>query len=294
MPAFSYACLSFLLLWAFAWPVAAQNKADCVWFQPLNGLQCYDSIVTAPGCAANVQVIVMNVPTGNQDLIQLTYKPPGAEVTVSNVPLEQSVKAAPGSFADATARTQVLTTFEWIPSLSSAGTNNTIGIAFNGASTANCPEFQRLCSFSFVVQKCRFCAGARDSLDTIAAQYGRHWTQLWSSNPSLLSPDTLAAQTLTESGSGIMILGNTYSPRAGDTWAMLSVRFGIPVDLLHRLNPDKTTSSNGNIKPVEHREGYLPVPAGSNALVQIDPASLLCIMPETCPQYRPSMPGISW
>mmetsp|Transcript_20829 Transcript_20829/g.49581 ORF Transcript_20829/g.49581 Transcript_20829/m.49581 type:complete len:255 (+) Transcript_20829:211-975(+) len=118
--------------------------------------------------------------------------------------------------------------------------------------------------FSIQVVKCRYCVNERDSLHSIAADFNTHWTQIWSSNIDILtSPDTL------RTGDEIA-LGNVYHTQFGDTWKYLSVRFGTSVESLQRLNPEMRYAAI--------------IPGGLS----------MCVMPETCPERRPAVPGISW
>ena len=134
-----------------------------------------------------------------------------------------------------------------------------------------------VCSFFVTVQKCRYCAGERDSVYNLAAQFGRHWSQIWSSNPPLLSPDTLLVGQL-------LTLGNSYRVQNGDTWSSISVRFGASVSLLQTLNPDFTPSTS---------PGVFVDSVGLYALT-VSLNATMCIMPETCAADRPVVPGISW
>mmetsp|Transcript_38498 Transcript_38498/g.78937 ORF Transcript_38498/g.78937 Transcript_38498/m.78937 type:complete len:256 (-) Transcript_38498:44-811(-) len=147
--------------------------------------------------------------------------------------------------------------FEWKPELKDAGFYEGLQMNMYGCDDP--------AEFSIRVVKCRYCINERDSLHSLAAQFNVHWTQIWSSNPgALLSPDALQA------GQEI-ILGNNYTTVFGDTWMYLSVRFGATIPAMKALNPD---------------------------FVQYDaiiPGGLsMCVMPETCPERRPAVPGISW
>lgn len=97
-----------------------------------------------------------------------------------------------------------------------------------------------------------------------------------------MSPDNITGQNPSNNMDGLIQLGNTYRARLGDTWSSLSVRFGIPVDLLQRLNPDFADDQGSFV------DGSKLFPAAQAA------GSLICIMPETCPAFRPPVPGISW
>lgn len=97
-----------------------------------------------------------------------------------------------------------------------------------------------------------------------------------------MSPDNITGSNPTDPTSALIQLGNQYRARLGDTWSSLAVRFGTPVDLLKRLNPD-FADDQGN-----YVDGSLLYPTA------LSMGSLICIMPETCPMYRPPVPGISW
>ena len=43
------------------------------------------------------------------------------------------------------------------------------------------------------VNKCKMCLSEDQTLESIAGLYNRHWSQIWSVNPSLLSPDKISA-----------------------------------------------------------------------------------------------------
>lgn len=155
--------------------------------------------------------------------------------------------------------------FRWKPSLEQAGYYNTValskcveatGFGSTGAGT-----------ITLNVIKCKYCINDKDSAHSVAAMFGRHWTQIWSSNHAVVSPDRLAVGHLIN-------LGNTYTTVAGDTWQYLAVRFGLSVQLLERLNPEL-------------------VGADLNKLV-LAPGTDVCIMPETCPERRPTVAGITW
>jgi len=171
--------------------------------------------------------------------------------------------------------------FEWVPDLSNAGRTYSTALYIPDRNCAS------NCNFELSVQKCRYCLQNRDSLDTLAALFGRHWTQIWSSNLDMLSPDNITSAPAEGPMAGAIALGNTYRSRLGDTWRSLSVRFGIPVALLQRLNPDLTRDDGPS------SAGGFVDGADLFAATQAK-ASLICIMPETCPMYRPPVPGISW
>ncbi|EKX53852.1 hypothetical protein GUITHDRAFT_160950 [Guillardia theta CCMP2712] len=115
------------------------------------------------------------------------------------------------------------------------------------------------------VNKCKMCLSEDQTLESIAGLYNRHWSQIWSVNPFLLSPDKISA------GQEIN-LGIIYSTTDGDTLMLLSVRFGISLDLLKQLNPEIPASAFPNL--------------GSNTSI--------CVIPETCPEFRARVPGITW
>ena len=139
------------------------------------------------------------------------------------------------------------------------------------------PQCENTCQFSIVVLKCKYCANERDSIHTLSAEFGRHWTQIWSSNPQILSPDTLGVGQL-------LALGNSYRLQNGDTWTSVAVRFGTTVSLLQQLNPDFANPSDPT--------SIVDSPALYSLSISLN--STMCIMPETCAAYRPVVPSISW
>ncbi|KAJ1480781.1 hypothetical protein T484DRAFT_1955712 [Baffinella frigidus] len=155
--------------------------------------------------------------------------------------------------------------FRWKPSMEQAGYHETVPLSKcvegsgGGATGAG--------SITLQVIKCKYCINDKDSAHSVAAQFGRHWTQIWSSNHAVISPDTLAVGDLIN-------LGNIYTTVAGDTWQYLAVRFGSSVQLLEDLNPELIT-------------------ADVNKLI-LAPGTQICVMPETCPERRPTVPGITW
>jgi hypothetical protein len=154
------------------------------------------------------------------------------------------------------------TIFEWTPRLEDTR-SAAHQFQIEGPANLNCSVTE----FRVMVQKCKYCIMERDSLHTLAADLGTHWTQIWSSNPSLVAPDYIASGTL-------ISLGNMFRTRFGDTWKALSVRFGTPLGMIQKLNPDINFSKM----------------SGS----EIPEGLLVCIMPETCPIRRTPFPGITW
>ena len=127
----------------------------------------------------------------------------------------------------------------------------------------------------FNVWKCEYCINEKDSMHSIAARFSTHWTQIWSSNHQIDSPDQLVT------GQRIQ-LGNIYETVKGDTWNLMAVRFGTTVDRLLTLNPDlaKPPSSSSQA------DQYLVNIVAQNSLV--------CVVPDTCPERRKSSPGVTW
>mmetsp|Transcript_18269 Transcript_18269/g.60019 ORF Transcript_18269/g.60019 Transcript_18269/m.60019 type:complete len:271 (-) Transcript_18269:273-1085(-) len=52
------------------------------------------------------------------------------------------------------------------------------------------------------VNKCKMCLSEDQTLESIAGLYNRHWSQIWSVNPFLLSPDKISAVGLKGVGVG--------------------------------------------------------------------------------------------
>merc|ERR1711998_498216 len=87
-------------------------------------------------------------------------------------------------------------------------------------------------TFNVMVKKCAYCIQERDSLHSLASEFGTHWTQMWSVNQgALLSPDMVS------NGQEIR-LGNNYTTQFGDTWKYVATRFGTTVESLRKINPD--------------------------------------------------------
>mmetsp|Transcript_47229 Transcript_47229/g.125501 ORF Transcript_47229/g.125501 Transcript_47229/m.125501 type:complete len:93 (+) Transcript_47229:519-797(+) len=78
-------------------------------------------------------------------------------------------------------------------------------------------------------------------------------------------------------------LGNSYHVQNGDTWSSISVRFGISVDLLQTLNPDLKDLTT---------LAYVPSSTLYTTLQTMN--TTLCVMPETCASFRPTVAGIRW
>lgn len=152
--------------------------------------------------------------------------------------------------------------FEWKPRIEDARAM-AYSLQWQGPANLRCSNS----TFRIMVEKCHYCISDKDSFHTIAANFGTHWTQIWSSNPSIISPDYVKSGTL-------IALGNTFITRFGDTWKSLAVRFGTEYDMIRRLNPDI---------PFDVMSGS-DIPAGQP----------VCIMPETCPTRRIRFPGITW
>ena len=117
----------------------------------------------------------------------------------------------------------------------------------------------------YSVDKCFYCISSSDSLQSLAYRHQTDWTQIWSSNRQLLSPDELLV------GQRIR-LGNLYLSQVGDTWTRLSSRFGMNMTTLQGLNPDL----------IPDLLNLSPLAAGS----------LVCLMPDTAGARRHSVDTI--
>ena len=114
-------------------------------------------------------------------------------------------------------------------------------------------------------------------MHSIAARFDTHWTQLWSPNHELETPDQL------QKGKRIK-LGNFYQTVAGDTWKLMAVRFGTTVKRLMDLNPDLAA---------DNADSYASPPDNS-LVVLVPPDTVVCVMLETCPERRERYPGVTW
>mmetsp|Transcript_35926 Transcript_35926/g.72481 ORF Transcript_35926/g.72481 Transcript_35926/m.72481 type:complete len:256 (+) Transcript_35926:119-886(+) len=210
-------------------------------------------ITSAAGCLVTIVFRTGELTVlPDTDMLTMEIRPPGAMIRLES--LDQFVFDEQPDADGVSVEFNAI--FEWKPQLKDARFYEGLRMEL-----ASCTD---PITFSIEVVKCRYCVNERDSLHSIAADFGTHWTQIWSSNPDmLLSPDTLTT-------GDELALGNIYTTQFGDTWKYLSVRFGVSIDSLRRLNPDMTTAA-------------------------IIPGGLaMCVMPETCPERRPAVPGISW
>ena len=162
----------------------------------------------------------------------------------------------------------MLAILRWTPELEHAGFPREFPVKI-ASMTPECESNAH--TIVFYVWKCEYCINDQESIHSIAARFKTHWTQIWSSNPWMESPDMLAsAQKIT--------LGNLYRAVTGDTWKLMAVRFGTTMDLLMKLNPD-LADKNKDGKPASH---------------VVTQGTEVCVMPETCPERRTSHPGITW
>jgi LysM repeat protein len=157
----------------------------------------------------------------------------------------------------------------WTPRLQDAGLPDETG--GRGVFEVSIGSAAQECRFKvhrivFKVYKCKYCVNEKESMHSIAQRFSTHWTQIWSTNHQLETPDTLSkGQEIT--------LGNFYRTVKGDTWKLIAVRFGTTVERLMELNRDLTSETMTAL-----------VPANSQ----------VCVMPDTCPERRIPHEGITW
>uniref|UniRef100_A0A7S0VXY9 LysM domain-containing protein n=1 Tax=Hemiselmis tepida TaxID=464990 RepID=A0A7S0VXY9_9CRYP len=238
-------------------PAGAEDWRCPVWQTTgvANGDTGTPTVESAAGCDTRYTVIAKLTVAPDMEQVIMPVKPPGASVEL--VTTSTIVGQLTGE-----KKTEVLATFAWRPQLADARAQ-AYALHFEGPANMNCTIHQ----FRVNVEKCRYCIQERDSFHTIAAEFNSHWSQIWSSNPEIRSPDYLTLGTK-------VMLGNMFRTRFGDTWKSLAVRFGTVVGMIERLNPDiDFTEILGS-----------DIPAGT----------MVCIMPETCPTRRTSFPGITW
>uniref|UniRef100_A0A6U4VZJ6 LysM domain-containing protein n=1 Tax=Hemiselmis andersenii TaxID=464988 RepID=A0A6U4VZJ6_HEMAN len=214
------------------------------------------SVDSAAGCETRFTVIAKLTVAPDVDQVIMPVKPPGATVELV------TTSTIVGTLPTQVKTSEVLATFSWRPQLADARNEDYV-LTFEGPANLNCTIYQ----FRVKVEKCKYCIQERDSFHTIAAEFNSHWSQIWSSNPELKSPDSL------QLGTKIM-LGNLFRTRFGDTWKSIAVRFGTVVEMIERLNPEIDFS----------------VVTGSD----IPAGTMVCVMPETCPTRRTAFPGITW
>lgn len=235
--------------------VAAQSDT-CPQFPPTNTV-----VETAPGCKHSVEIPFLmksHVYTTTQIAI-LDVQPPGSSLTVEKafalIEDSEGIKNLPF--------TAIL---KWTPRLDDAGLPKEFAIRIS-STALECASASH--TVLFRVFKCEYCINEMDSMHSIATRFSTHWTQIWSSNHELETPDQVTK------GQRIK-LGNMYQTVKGDTWKLMAVRFGTTVERLLELNPDLVQYSQSDMV----------------ALVPQD--TDVCVMPETCPTRRASFPGVTW
>ena len=247
-------CAALLVLGALA-TARAQSCTSLQDWTVVSGTDSPNSqlITTAYGCQvefrAQFKVAVLDFSLGSPSM------PTGATL---------AVEKNPGM--DTQTSYSYTAVFRWKPSMEQAGYHETVPLS-QCVEAASGTGATGAGSITLMVIKCKYCINDKDSAHSVAAIFGRHWTQIWSSNHGVISPDTLAVGDKID-------LGNTYTTVAGDTWQYLAVRFGSSVQLLEDLNPEL-------------------IAADINKLT-LAPGTQICVMPETCPERRPTVPGITW
>eukprot|EP00292_Cryptomonas_paramecium_P033580 CAMPEP_0113723210 /NCGR_PEP_ID=MMETSP0038_2-20120614/38269_1 /TAXON_ID=2898 /ORGANISM="Cryptomonas paramecium" /LENGTH=302 /DNA_ID=CAMNT_0000652719 /DNA_START=12 /DNA_END=920 /DNA_ORIENTATION=+ /assembly_acc=CAM_ASM_000170 len=82
----------------------------------------------------------------------------------------------------------------------------------------------------YQVERCSVCVSRGQTLSTLAAKFGTHWTQIYSGNTHLNDPNDIAEGQLVR-------WGLVYGIKAQETLLSLSLRFGVGVDRILFWNP---------------------------------------------------------
>ena len=230
-------------------------------------------IETAPGCDNVVEIpftLKGNVWQSTTIAI-LDTRPPGSTLEVR----KQSALISDASAGTDSSSPQLLVAIlRWTPQLENAGLPREFDVKISSIAP-ECESYAH--TVTFRVYKCEYCVSDKESMHSIAARFDTHWTQLWSLNHDLETPDQL------QKGKRIK-LGNFYQTVAGDTWKLMAVRFGTTVKHLMGLNPD-LAADNGNPYASSH---------DNTLVVLVPPNTDVCVMPETCPERRERYPGVTW
>mmetsp|Transcript_60057 Transcript_60057/g.159627 ORF Transcript_60057/g.159627 Transcript_60057/m.159627 type:complete len:328 (+) Transcript_60057:2402-3385(+) len=109
--------------------------------------------------------------------------------------------------------------------------------------------------FRFARDRCRYCLGPNEGLESLGRRFGVDWLQVYMANPTLRNPDAVPPYTLVN-------LGVSYQVRAGDTPAALARRFAADEAQLRSLND------------------YLLTGTGDAAYFAA--GDLICVLPRAC------------
>jgi len=221
-----------------------------------------DTIVeTAPGCQHEVEIpfTMRSDLYAQTEIAILDERPPGSTMEVKK-------QFALIEDSEGVKNLKFKAILRWTPQLDHAGQPREFALLVS-STASECRSFSH--TVIFRVQKCEYCINEKESMHSIAADFSTHWTQIWSSNHQLESPDQLAK------GQKIK-LGNFYQTVNGDTWKLMAVRFGTTVERLLELNPDLSSLATADMVAI------------------VPPDTHVCVMPQTCPQSRTPYAGITW
>ena len=233
-----------------------------------------DTVVeTAPGCENVVEIpftLKGNVWQSTTIAI-LDTRPPGSTLEVRK---QAALISDASAGTDSSSPQLLVAILRWTPQLEHAGLPREFDVKIS-STAPECESYAH--TVTFRVYKCEYCVSDKESMHSIAARFDTHWTQLWSPNHELETPDQL------QKGKRIK-LGNFYQTVAGDTWKLMAVRFGTTVKRLMDLNPDLAA---------DNADSYASPPDNS-LVVLVPPDTNVCVMPETCPERRERYPGVTW
>eukprot|EP00960_Hanusia_phi_P025598 745755-Hanusia_phi.AAC.2 len=228
---------SVLLLLCFLAPATASN-VTCPLFEVASSLI---AVSTSAGCTLKLDVNFYVQQSETAQFYPSSVTMTHNVVQGGSVPILQSTEFAsiPPGTQDFTQVDNYVSQVVWTPELRHSARIYDLRVFV--------PTCDTQAVLAVTVKKCRICLKEDETLGIIASRYNRHWTQIWSVNPSLLSPDKISA------GNEIS-LGNIYSTSEGDTLMLLS-----------------------GIRDCRHSAD-----------------TSVCIIPETCPEFRARVAGITW
>jgi hypothetical protein len=117
-------------------------------------------------------------------------------------------------------------TLSWLPARTQSGLRRKVCI---DSATLTTKKITRC--FIFHVSKCRYCAQAGETLQSLADSFYTDWLQIWAANTHLTNPHDFKLYQLVN-------LGAMYPAREADTLADLAHRFRSDLRTLRLVNPD--------------------------------------------------------
>lgn len=114
------------------------------------------------------------------------------------------------------------------------------------------------------VQRCSACLGKSEGLNSLAKQWGTHWTQVYSANHDIVgSPDELEQARL-------LRLGSLYAVRERDTLMSIALKFGVTVNQLFKWNGFMRNELDSMPESPNHMSRALTL------------GQVMCVLPKTC------------